>query len=156
MDTEKAHLLLQQLEEARDYLWGVVDALEPDTRINNEWTIRDFFAHIAGWEALVFEAFRDHVAGTSGKPYPYTNVDDMNRQFVNARQSQTAAGARLECEINRFAIETLIQKIPAAAFANTVQFPWGPNTVVEFIQSGIEHERDHADEIVKMKKISPS
>ncbi|MEZ4669294.1 MAG: DinB family protein [Anaerolineae bacterium] len=155
MNSPKEHLL-KQLDDARDHLWAVVDALPPDANINPEWNIRDFFAHIAGWEALVYEAFRDHVAGVGGNFSPYTNVDDFNRQFVEACQSQSAEGAKRECEINRFAIKTFLQSIAAEDYAKPVQFPWGSETVVQFIEGAIKHERDHAAEIVNLAESTPA
>lgn len=148
MNNEKTHLL-KQLDDARDYLWSVLDTVEPASKINSEWNKRDFFAHMAGWDALVYEIFRDYVAGVAGKPHPYTNVDETNRDFVNVRQRLTMEGAKLECDINRFAIKTLLQSIPAEDYDQSIQFPWGVNTVVEFVQGAIEHEREHAEDIVK-------
>lgn len=149
MNDEKTHLL-KQLDDVRDYLWSVLEALVPASKLNAEWNKRDFFAHIAGWEALVYQIFRDYVAGVSDKSYPYTNVDDANRDFVKTRQSLTVEGAKLECEINRFAIKTLLHTIPAEDYHKSIQFPWGSNTPVEFIQGAIDHEREHADDIVKL------
>lgn len=149
MENDKT-LLLKQLDEARDHLWSVLDNLEPSRVIYPGWNKRDFFAHIAGWDAMVFEIFRDFTAGITGKERPYTNVDDFNRRYVELRQSSTLEGARLECEINRFAIITLLKGIPAEGFQQSVQFPWGPNTVAEFIRGAIEHERDHANDITKL------
>ncbi|MBI5671176.1 MAG: ClbS/DfsB family four-helix bundle protein [Chloroflexi bacterium] len=154
MDDEKTHLL-KQLDEARAYLWSVVAALEPSDKLNPQWNKRDFFAHIAGWEALVFQVFRDYVAGISDQSYPFTSVDDANRNFVQTRQSLTADDARLECEINRFAIRTLLQNIPAADYHTPIPFPWGSNTIAEFIQGAVEHELDHASSIVKMTRTNP-
>lgn len=155
MNAEKEQLL-KQLDDARDHLWAVVGALPPDTSINSEWNIRDFFAHIAGWEAVVYEAFRDHAAGVQGSLRPYTDVDDFNRRFVQARQSQTAEGAKLECEINRFAIKTFLQSIAAEDYSKPVQFPWVAETVVQFIEGAIKHERDHAAEIVNLAQSTPA
>ena len=143
-------LLRKQLDEARDHLWALLENVEPSCEIYPGWNKRDFFAHIAGWDAMMFEIFRDYAAGTADKHRPYTNVDDFNRRFVELRQSATVEGARLECEINRFAINTLLQNIPSENYQQTIQFPWGPNTVAEFIRGAIEHECDHANDIRKL------
>jgi hypothetical protein len=146
MHDEKTQLL-QQLDDARDYLWSLLDGLAPDSRINPGWNKRDFFAHIAGWEAMVYEVFRDYVAGVPVKSYTYTGVDDANRVFVENRQSLSLEDARLECEINRFAIKTLLQRIED--YHQPIPFPWGSETVASFIQGAINHEREHAEEIVR-------
>jgi hypothetical protein len=155
MPPEKT-LLLQQLDEARHQLWSVLEVLEPSDKVNPEWNKRDFYAHIAGWEAIVYETFCSHLEGVSVKSYPFTSVDDANREFVAARQSLSEEGAKLECEIYRFAIKTLLQGIDAEDYDKPIRFPWGSDTLVEFIQGAIAHELDHAAEIVRMKQANPS
>lgn len=149
MEDDKT-LLLKQLDEVRDHLWTLLEGVEPSWEIYPGWNKRDFFAHIAGWDAMMFEIFRDFTVGHPGKARPYSNADDFNRYFIERRQSATVEGARLECEINRFAINTLLQGIPSENYQQTIQFPWGPNTVAEFIIGAIEHERDHANDIRKL------
>jgi hypothetical protein len=146
--TPEKTALLQQLDAMRDRLWAALDSVELTGEVYPGWNKRDFYAHIAGWEALVYQVFRDYVAGTPGTTYRFTTVDDLNRDFVATRQSQTAEGARLECEINRFAIRTLLQAIPAEDYGKIIRFPWGTNTIIEFIQGAIEHEQEHADDII--------
>jgi hypothetical protein len=150
MQTKTA--LFTELDAARDELWGLVEGISATAEIYPGWNLRDFFAHIAGWEAMVFEVFRDHLSGVSGKPYPYTGVDDANARFVATRQSATLEDAKLECEINRFAIKTLLADIPEADFGQSVRLPWGLNTVTEFLEGAIEHERDHAADIRGMRE----
>jgi hypothetical protein len=146
---------LQAMDEARIYLWSVVDSLSDTVEIYPGWNKRDFLAHIAGWEARVFDAFRDHLAGAPLKTYPYDNLKDTdgaNAGFVAERQSMTIESARLECEIYRFAIREMLLEIPAENYDNVFPFPWGQMTAARFVQDAIDHEREHADEILQMKQ----
>ncbi len=52
------------------------------------------------------------------------------------RQSIPLQDAKLECDIYRFAILTLLEKIED--FNDKVYFPWGPNSVTEFVEGAIE------------------
>lgn len=129
----------------------MVDPLDANTEIYPGWNKRDFFAHIAGWEAVVFDRFYYYVNGIAPKYYPQRPVDEMNVGFVAERQSATVEGAKLECEINRFAIKTLLSQIPAERYDEAVLFPWGSETISQWLQGAINHERKHALEIMQMR-----
>jgi hypothetical protein len=137
--------LLQELNEARDVLWSHMAALDETVEIYPGWKKREFFAHMAGWDAMVFDVFRTHVSKQPPKDYRYTDVDDMNARFVAVRASTTVRDAKLECEINRFAMQTILEGIDD--FSEVVQLPWGKNTLTEFVQGAIEHELSHATDI---------
>lgn len=151
MSADKARLL-QALDAERDHLWAVLADVDPAVDIYPGWNKRDFFAHIAGWEALVFDAFRKTLADEPVPPVPYTTVDAANAQFVAERQSATLEGAKLECEINRFALKIFLESIPAEAYGRLVRFPWGSEPVTQFVEGAIVHERDHARDIVELKQ----
>lgn len=76
--------------------------------------------------------------------YPYSGVDATNAIFVAERQSLTMENAQRECEINRFPIKTLLIDIPAEDYGKLIRFPWGSDTVAEFIRGAIDHELGHA------------
>lgn len=150
---------LKAMDEARIYLWSVIEGLSDTVEIYPGWNKRDFLAHIAGWEAMVFDVFRDYLVGAPLKNYPYNDVKDpdaandaANALYVAERQSMTIDSARLECEIYRFAIREMLLDIPAENYDRVIPFPWGQMTAARFVQDAIDHERDHADEILKMKQ----
>lgn len=62
-------MLLQALDSVRERLWSILETLDPSADIYPGWNKRDFFAHIAGWEAVVFEFLRAHVTGVSSHSY---------------------------------------------------------------------------------------
>jgi hypothetical protein len=140
--------LLQELEETRHQLWSALDLLDASVEIYPGWHAHQIFAHIAGWEALVFDIFHAHIFHHAPKNHGYQGVDHANARFVTARSHASLLDVRLECEINRFAILTLLGKI--TDFSEQVAFPWGINTVTEFLQGAIEHERTHAEDILKL------
>ncbi len=153
MTTDRKTLMLE-MEQARTELWGLVDALGLDTEIYPGWNKRDFFAHIAGWEAFVFEVFECNALGIPLKPYPYDNlknVDEANACFVAERQSSTLEGAKLECEISRYAIKRMLDDISDEDFERkSIPFPWGKLTGAQFAHDAINHEREHAADIRKL------
>ena len=140
--------LLQELNDARDVLWTHLAALDEAVEIYPGWKKREFFAHMAGWDSMVFDVFRTYVAKQPPKDYRYTDIDDMNARFVGVRASTTVWDAKLECEISRFAILKIFEDIDD--FSEVVQLPWGKNTFIEFVQGAIEHELSHAKDIEKL------
>ncbi|NJR12858.1 ClbS/DfsB family four-helix bundle protein [bacterium] len=141
--------LLFQLELARQSLWDVLDPIEATHAIYPGWTKRDFYAHIGGWEALIYETLHDYGQGKTPKRYQYATIDAANADFVAMRQSLPLENARLECDINRFAIKTLLISIPNAAYETPIQFPWGMETLAAFLRGAMEHERSHEADIRK-------
>ncbi len=151
MNDRKA-LLLKELDEARDNLNAALDGIDTETLIYPGWKKREFIAHIAGWEAMCYEAFRDHLAGQPRRSYPYATTDEANDYFVSVRQSVPLADVTVEYEINRFAIRRFLTDIPEAVYDQPVTFLWYQETVEQFIRGAVKHERDHAADILALPK----
>lgn len=156
MTTDRTALMLE-MDLVREELWQIVDSFDSTTDFYPGWNKRDFVAHIAGWEAFVFEFFKVNAEAIPLKTYPYDNLknlDEANAHFVAERQSSTLEGVKLECEISRYAIKRMMNDISDEDFNKPMQFPWGNLTVAKFIQDAIDHERDHAADIRKLKEAS--
>ena len=153
--TQDKTALMDEMDRARVELWKIVDALDPEIDVCPGWNKRDFFAHIAGWEAIVFEVFVYNTTATPLKTYPYNNLDNLdeaNAGFVAERQSGTLENIRLECEISRYAIKRMLNDIPSEDFDKPIQFPWAKLTAAQFARDAISHERDHAADILKLQQ----
>lgn len=137
--------LLQDLKDTREDLWTALEKLDANTVIYPGWKKREFFTHVAGWEAMVFDVIKRHLSGQDRRDSGYTGIDSANERFVSTRQSMTLDDARLECEINRFAIITLLERIEN--FEDSIPLPWGNETAIQFVQGAIEHERLHLKDI---------
>ena len=85
--TSEKDTLLKQLDEARDYIWGLLDEFDPTWEIYPGWTSREFFTHIAGWEAMVWENLRDYTEGRTPKRYAYKDLDEANADFVGVNEN---------------------------------------------------------------------
>jgi hypothetical protein len=150
---ESKSQLLEEQQAARDELWAALDAIDEHIEIYPGWKKREFYTHVAGWEAMVFDVFRRHVAHQEPKDYHYTGEDDANARFVAARQSLSLEDAKLECEINRFAIDTLIKGM---ADDEEIQLPWGVESITHFLRGAINHERIHTADIRKLAPMQTS
>lgn len=148
---ENKAALIAELDHARDNIWKILDALDPATVIYPGWKKHEFFAHIAGWEACVFEFLQSHANGQPLKIYPYENLknlDEANAHFVAERQSGITENIKLECDISRYAIKRMMNDIQD--FETVIQFPWGRLTLAQFIRDAAAHENDHAADIQKV------
>ena len=146
--TKSEQQLLKKLNKVRADLWAVLQTIDEEFVIYPNWKKREFLAHIAGWEAMVFDIFYRYTHNLPAIDYAYVDIDTANTRFVAVRKSTTTEDAKLECEINRFAILTLLDKIDS--FEDVITFPWGENTVSEFIEGAIEHELNHMNDIQKL------
>ena len=100
---------------------------------------------------MVYETLRDYTEGKTPKLYAYKDLDEANADFVGNRQTLKLGNAKLECEINRFAIKILLASIPEEKYHDPIQFPWGMETLTNFLVGAIEHEQKHAADILKLK-----
>jgi hypothetical protein len=153
--TTKAECILA-MNEARDNLWQELALLDDATELSPGRTRFQIFAHIAGWESWVFEALRAHVEGTPLVERAYPGIDALNHQFITQRQQTTTTSAKLECEINRFAILALLNAIPESDWEQPVRFHWGSEAIPQFIQGAINHEREHASEVADCRRRNAS
>ncbi len=150
--SDRKALLLKELDEARDYLNAALAGIDAEMLIYPGWKKREFIAHIAGWEAMCYEAFRDHLAGLPRRSYPYATTDAANDYFVRIRQNLPLPDVMVEYEINRFAVRQFLTDIPAAEYDQPVTFLWYQETVEQFIRGAVKHERDHAADILALRK----
>ncbi|MEO8393307.1 MAG: hypothetical protein ABI700_09975, partial [Chloroflexota bacterium] len=95
MSDRKADLL-KELDDARVYLNETLARLDDETEIYPGWTKREFIAHIGGWEAMCYEAFRDFRAGEARRSYPYNNADAANDYLVAVRQNMPLIDVTVE------------------------------------------------------------
>jgi hypothetical protein len=142
--------LLKELDDAREYLNATLANIDDDCEIYPGWKKREFIAHIAGWEAMCYEAFRDHLAGAPRRSYPFSNTDAANDYFVAIRQSVPLQDVTVEYEINRAVVRRFLLSIPEADYDQPVTFVWWQERVGQFIEGAVKHERDHANDIRKL------
>ena len=67
--------LIEEVLAAREELWRLLDNLDDTTEIYPGWKKREFFTHVAGWEAMVFEVIQRHLSHQAQKDYHYTDID---------------------------------------------------------------------------------
>ena len=139
--------LLKELDDARVYLNDSLARLDDTTEIYPGWKKREFIAHIAGWESMCYEAFRDFLSGAPRRSYAFDNTDAANNYFVAIRQNLPLQDVTVEYEINRFVIRQFLKDIPEADYDQAVTFVWWQETVEQFVHGAVKHEMDHAADI---------
>lgn len=149
--TDRKNALLKELDDARVYLNETLASLDNDTEIYPGWKKREFIAHIGGWEAMCYEAFRDFRAGEARRSYPYNNADAANDYLVAVRQNMPLIDVTVEYEINRLVVKQFLKDIPVEDYDQPVSFVWYQDTVEQFIHDTVKHELDHAADIRALK-----
>ncbi|MBI1256337.1 MAG: hypothetical protein GC204_02595 [Chloroflexi bacterium] len=149
--TDRKTALLKELDDARAYLNETLARLDDDTEIYPGWKKREFVAHIGGWEAMCYEAFRDYRAGAPRRSYPYDNADAANAYLIAVRQNMPLVDMMVEYEINRLIVKQFLKEIPVEDYNQPVSFVWYQDTVEQFIHDTVKHERDHAADIRALK-----
>ena len=150
MSDRKADLL-KELDDARAVLNAALDGIADDAEIYPGWTKREFIAHIGGWEAMCYEAFRDFRAGEARRSYPYNDADSANDYLVAVRQKLPLIDVTVEYEINRWVVKQFLKDIPVEEYDQPVSFAWYQDTVEQFIHDTIQHELNHAADIRALK-----
>lgn len=142
--------LLTKFDHARDALWQALAALDASEATR----VCEIFAHMGGWDSLVFEAFRAYVHDIPASAYVYHGVDAANADFVAKRVGFGIAEAKREAEVTRYAIRVLLDAIPAENYADMIHFPWGEESVTAWLNGAIEHEQGHLEEAIRLKSAS--
>lgn len=142
--------LCQELDDARDELWALIDPLADSFEIYPGWTKREFYAHMGGWDAIVYDAFRSYRTGVPQRVFPYSDIDEANAYFVSVRRTLPVEDAKLESEINRFAIQVWLKDIPPERTGDLIAFPWGVQSILRWTRGAIDHELEHAQDIREM------
>ena len=149
--SDRKTALLKELDDARAVLNAALDGIADDAEIYPGWTKREFIAHIGGWEAMCYEAFRDFRAGEARRSYPYNDADSANDYLVAVRQNMPLIDVTVEYEINRWVVKQFLKDIPVEEYDQPVSFAWYQDTVEQFIHDTIQHELNHAADIRALK-----
>ena len=88
--------ILQELQAARTDMWQCLDELEDTVEIYPGWKKREFFADVAGWEAMVYEVFQQHDAKQEPLHIDYTGVDTFNERTGAVCQRLPLQDAKIE------------------------------------------------------------
>ncbi len=145
--------LIRQLDESRAVLCELLADIPPETEIYPGWTLRQFYAHLTGWDDAVTSSLRAH-AGSREPATPATHgINAYNAESVATRETLDYEHIVKEWQQAREQLKAAIRELPPEKLREPLLFPWGrTGTVSQLIAIFVEHEgEEHAGELREWK-----
>jgi hypothetical protein len=123
--------------------------LPPDIEIYPGWTLRQFYAHLTGWDEVVTTALREHAAGRVPRAPVVNGINAYNAESIHTRETLDYAQIVEEWQLARAELRAAIRNFPVERLNESLVFPWGPvGSVRQLVEVLVEHEGDeHANEL---------
>lgn len=148
--------LLHDLDDARAQTLALLDRLEAASELYPGWTVKEFLAHLTGWDDATTAALRAHAKGKEPDMPAHRGIDHYNAETVSTRATLDYPHVKREWEVARDLLKAALRDMPANRFAEPVVFPWGPTgPVAILVKIMIHHEHEHADELRMLLADSP-
>ncbi len=141
--------LIRELDQARGALLELLAGIPSEIEIYSGWTLRQFYAHLAGWDAVVTASLREHTAGRLPAAPAVNGIDAYNAESIHARETLDDEHIVKEWELAREELKAAIRDVPLERLNVPVLFPWGrTGSVRQLVEVLVEHEgEEHAHEL---------
>jgi hypothetical protein len=141
--------LVQELDKSRGVLLELLADLPSDLEIYPGWTLRQFYAHLTGWDEVVTTALREHAAGRVPRAPVVNGINAYNAESIHTRETLDYAQIVEEWQLARAELRAAIRNFPVERLNESLVFPWGPvGSVRQLVEVLVEHEGDeHAAEL---------
>jgi hypothetical protein len=147
--TDKREELIQRLDAARAVLTELLADIPAETEIYPTWTLRQFYAHLTGWDGVVTAALRAHAVGLTPATPAVKGIDAYNAESVATRSTLDYERSVHEWHLAREQLKAALRELPLEKLDVPVLYPWGPTGSVEkMVGVLIWHEgTEHTDEL---------
>ena len=151
--TDEQIQLIQALDEARATMHTLIADLTPDSEIYPGWTLRQFLAHLTGWDDVTATTLRAHARGETPATPVSAGIDAYNAESVATRQALDLDHIVKEWELAREELKAAIRALTPEQMAAPLLHPWGRvSTVAKLVNIMIHHEGvEHAEELRAMR-----
>ncbi len=141
--------LIQELDKSRGILLELLADIPPDIEIYPGWTLRQFYAHLTGWDDVVTTSLREHAAGRIPATPVVNGINAYNAESVQTRESLDDEHIVKEWKLAREELKATLRDFPLDRLNEPLLFPWGrTGSVRELVEVFVEHEgEEHADEL---------
>jgi uncharacterized damage-inducible protein DinB/predicted RNase H-like HicB family nuclease len=148
------HLLARLAAERAGLLWQFIGLDErelTESPVFGDWTAKDLLAHVASWDELSAERIALILAGRGGE---ITGVDpNIRNAALHAERRdwplERALGAFLTARADFLAT---LARLPDEELHQMRRFPWGEASVYLWTQWCIQHDADHAADLVTWRE----
>ena len=151
--TDEQHQLIQELDEARAIMHALIANLKPESEIYPGWTLRQFLAHLTGWDDVTAATLRAHARDETPATPVVNGIDFYNAESVATREALDLDHILKEWELARAELKAAIGALTPEQMAAPLLHPWGRvSTVEKLVRIMIHHEgQEHADELRALK-----
>lgn len=151
--TDEQTQLIADLDAARATMRTLIADLVPQSEIYPGWTLRQFLAHLTGWDDVTATTLRAHARGETPATPVSAGIDAYNRESVATRETLDLDHIVKEWELAREELKAAIRALTPEQMAAPLLHPWGRvSTVAKLVEIMIEHEgEEHADELRALK-----
>jgi hypothetical protein len=147
MTSDQKSFLIERWESRRAVLNELVDqaAIHLKQEIYRGWTLKEFLAHMSGWDDAVVDSLRAHAKDAPMETPASRGIDAYNAQTVSTRETLDYDRVRREWERTHELVIQAIRDLPNEKFEQPLVFPWGDiGTVAELVEIFVGHEEEHA------------
>ena len=151
--TDEQNRLIEELDAARVTMRELIADLTPDSEIYPGWTLRQFLAHLTGWDDVTAATLRAHARNETPATPVSAGIDSYNAQSVATREALDLDHIVKEWELARDELKSAIRALSPGQMAAPLLHPWGRvSTVARLVNIMIHHEGvEHAEEIRAMR-----
>lgn len=140
--------LVDRLKETRAVLVSAIAAIDPETGITPEWTVKEVLAHIAGWDDVSTEAIRILAEGGEPQVTVPQGIDAFNQDIAEGWAGKEYQQALQDFTQSRQRFIEAIETIPEKMIMMEFTLPWGPKgTIKNIVDILAEHELEHAEQL---------
>ncbi|MFC1996033.1 maleylpyruvate isomerase N-terminal domain-containing protein [Chloroflexota bacterium] len=144
--------LIQWLDQSHQRIAQLVDQVDRNLEIYQDWTIRDVLAHFTGWDDAVLASLKSFASG--GVPTVVAGGDHnyQNAAAITRRQALSFDQIYQEWQHTHEQLKIAILDLPPEIIEDEFVFPWGQTGNVEDLVTGLtnEHEVIHMKDIEKL------
>ena len=150
--TDEQNQLIQALDESRATMRSLIGDLAPESEIYPGWTLRQFLAHLTGWDDVTTTTLRAHARNETPATPVSAGINAYNAESVATREALDLDHIVKEWELARDDLKAAIRALSPEQMAAPLLHPWGHvSTVAKLVNIMIHHEGvEHAEELRAM------
>ena len=147
MASDEKQFLIERWESRREALKALIAQAEAhrEKEIYRGWRLKEFLAHMSGWDDAVIESLRAHAEGNASFTPAARGVDAYNEQTVSTRETLDYNHIRREWDRSHELVMEALRNLPDEKFHQAFAFAWGESgTVADLVEIFVGHEDEHA------------
>ncbi len=140
--------LMQEFDRAREELRSLLPGIDAQRRLYPSWTIKEFLAHLTGWDDATIVTLQALKAGEATPLLASRGIDAYNAQTVAERAGLDYGQIVREWELVHDQVKAFLTEMEAERLEQEIISSWGkPMTVAQLMWVMIDHELEHAADL---------